>query len=119
MALLELFQETYHRATYANIHTAGTKKNFDWRVTVMDRAMEAAIDDVGIGVLFGLYDWKFEMLALQQHIRHLEEKFGVGCAHDERAAHRAGGRLQFHRKVRYHFGNSACHYIGCYLFDGL
>ena len=74
----QLFQETYHRATYANIHTAGTKKNFDWRVTVMDRAMEAGIDDVGIGVLFGLYDWKFEMLALQQHIRHLEEKFGVG-----------------------------------------
>ena len=44
----------------------------------MDRAMEAGIDDVGIGVLFGLYDWKFEMLAMQQHIRHLEEKFGVG-----------------------------------------
>ena len=74
----QLFQETYHRETYAKIHTAGAKKNFDWRVTVMDRAMEAGIDDVGIGVLFGLYDWKFEMLALQQHIRHLEEKFGVG-----------------------------------------
>jgi 2-iminoacetate synthase len=74
----QLFQETYHRETYAKIHTAGAKKNFDWRVTVMDRAMEAGIDDVGIGVLLGLYDWKFEMLALQQHIRHLEEKFGVG-----------------------------------------
>ena len=74
----QLFQETYHRETYAKIHTAGAKKNFDWRVTVMDRAMEAGIDDVGIGVLFGLYDWKFEMLAMQQHIRHLEEKFGVG-----------------------------------------
>ena len=74
----QLFQETYHRETYAKIHTAGAKKNFDWRVTVMDRAMEAGIDDVGIGVLFGLYDWKFEMLALQQHIRHLEEKYGVG-----------------------------------------
>ena len=74
----QLFQETYHRETYAKVHTAGAKKNFDWRVNVMDRAMEAGIDDVGIGVLFGLYDWKFEMLAMQQHIRHLEEKFGVG-----------------------------------------
>lgn len=74
----QLFQETYHRETYAKHHTAGAKKNFDWRVNVMDRAMEAGIDDVGIGVLFGLYDWKFEMLAMQQHIRHLEEKFGVG-----------------------------------------
>jgi 2-iminoacetate synthase len=74
----QLFQETYHRETYEKVHTAGAKKDFDWRVTVMDRAMEAGIDDVGIGVLFGLYDWKFEMLAMQQHIRHLEEKFGVG-----------------------------------------
>ena len=74
----QLFQETYHRETYAKVHTAGAKKNYDWRVNVMDRAMEAGIDDVGIGVLFGLYDWKFEMLAMQQHIRHLEEKFGVG-----------------------------------------
>jgi 2-iminoacetate synthase len=74
----QLFQETYHRETYAKVHTAGAKKNFDWRVNVMDRAMEAGIDDVGIGVLFGLYDWKFEMLAMQQHINHLEEKFGVG-----------------------------------------
>jgi len=74
----QLFQETYHRETYAKVHTSGAKKNFDWRVNVMDRAMEAGIDDVGIGVLFGLYDWKFEMLAMQQHIRHLEDKFGVG-----------------------------------------
>jgi len=74
----QLFQETYHRETYAKVHTSGAKKNFDWRVTVMDRAMEAGIDDVGIGVLFGLYDWKFEMLAMQQHIQHLEERFGVG-----------------------------------------
>ena len=74
----QLFQETYHRETYAKVHTAGAKKNFDWRVTAFDRAMEAGIDDVGIGVLFGLYDWKFEMLAMHQHIRHLEEKFGVG-----------------------------------------
>ena len=74
----QLFQETYHRKTYASLHTAGVKRDYDWRVTAMDRAMEAGIDDVGIGVLFGLHDWKFEMLAMQQHIRHLEEKFGVG-----------------------------------------
>jgi len=58
----QLFQETYHRETYAKIHTAGAKKNYD----------------VGIGVLFGLYDWKFEMLAMQQHIAHLDQEFGVG-----------------------------------------
>ena len=74
----QLFQETYHRETYAKNHTAGAKKDFDWRLTVMDRAMEAGIDDVGIGVLLGLYDWKFEMLAMQQHIHHMEERFGVG-----------------------------------------
>ena len=74
----QCFQETYHRETYAKVHIAGAKKDYDWRVTVMDRAMEAGIDDVGIGVLLGLYDWKFEMLAMQQQIRHLEEKFGVG-----------------------------------------
>lgn len=74
----QLFQETYHRATYAKMHTGGPKRDFDWRVNAMDRAMQAGIDDVGIGVLFGLYDWKFEMLAMMQHIRHLEAEFGVG-----------------------------------------
>ncbi len=74
----QLFQETYHRETYARVHTAGRKKDYDWRVTAMDRAMQARIDDVGIGVLFGLFDWRFEILALLQHIRHLEARFGVG-----------------------------------------
>jgi 2-iminoacetate synthase len=74
----QLFQETYHRRTYANVHVAGKKMDYDWRVTAIDRAMEAGIDDVGIGVLFGLCDWRFEMLALMQHIKHLENKFGVG-----------------------------------------
>jgi 2-iminoacetate synthase len=74
----QLFQETYHRGTYAQLHVAGPKRDYDWRVTSFDRAMEVGIDDVGVGVLFGLYDWKFEMLALQQHIAHLEETFGVG-----------------------------------------
>jgi len=74
----QLFQETYHRGTYASVHLAGRKKDYDWRVTAMDRAMEAGIDDVGIGVLFGLFDWRYEVLALMQHIRHLEARHGVG-----------------------------------------
>ena len=74
----QLFQETYHRPTYAEVHLKGPKRDYDWRTTAFDRAMEAGIDDVGIGVLFGLYDWRFEILAMMQHIRHLEQKFGVG-----------------------------------------
>jgi 2-iminoacetate synthase len=74
----QLFQETYHRETYAQVHVGGKKRDFDWRVSAMDRAMEAGIDDVGIGVLFGLFDWRFEILAMMQHIRHLEARFGVG-----------------------------------------
>ena len=74
----QCFQETYHRQTYASVHTAGVKRDFDWRATCFDRAMQAGIDDVGIGVLFGLYDWKFEVLAMKQQIEHLEETYGVG-----------------------------------------
>jgi 2-iminoacetate synthase len=74
----QIFQETYHRKTYAQMHKKGPKTDFDWRVTAMDRAMEAGIDDVGIGPLFGLYNWRFEVLAMLQHIRHLEERFGCG-----------------------------------------
>jgi len=74
----QLFQETYHRPTYAHMHLAGPKSNYDWHIGAMDRAMEAGIDDVGIGVLFGLYDWRFEVLAMMHHARHLEERFGVG-----------------------------------------
>ncbi|HNY60729.1 MAG TPA: [FeFe] hydrogenase H-cluster radical SAM maturase HydG [Caldisericia bacterium] len=74
----QLFQETYNHETYHAVHLAGKKSDYDWRVTAMDRAMEAGIDDVGIGVLFGLSDWRFELMAILQHIRHLEMKFGVG-----------------------------------------
>ena len=74
----QIFQETYHRETYAKVHLSGMKTDYDWRITAIDRAMEAGIDDVGIGVLFGLTDWRFETLALMQHIKHLEDKFGVG-----------------------------------------
>ncbi len=74
-----LFQETYHRKTYKAMHPAGPKKDYDWHITAMDRAMEGGIDDVGLGVLFGLYDYKFEILGLLFHSLHLEERFGVGC----------------------------------------
>lgn len=74
----QIFQETYHRETYAKMHIGGKKKNYDYRITAPHRAMEAGIDDVGIGVLFGLFDYRFEMLALMQHIRELEKVYGVG-----------------------------------------
>lgn len=74
----QLFQETYHRATYEAVHVSGKKKDYNWRITAPDRAVEAGIDDIGIGVLFGLADWRFELLAMLQHCRHLESRFGVG-----------------------------------------
>ena len=74
----QLFQETYHHETYKNVHTGGKKKDYDFRVTALHRAMEAGIDDVGIGVLFGLFNFRFELLALMQHVRELENVFGVG-----------------------------------------
>jgi 2-iminoacetate synthase len=74
----QVFQETYHRPTYGAVHLGGKKRDYDWRVTAMDRAIAAGIDDVGIGVLFGLFDWRFELLALTAHVRHLEARFGVG-----------------------------------------
>ncbi len=74
----QIFQETYHRETYANVHKAGTKKHYDWRVTGLDRAQEAGIDDVGIGALLGLYDWRYEMLGLVRHVNHFEAVYNVG-----------------------------------------
>ena len=75
----QLFQETYHRPTYEHMHAKGKKRDYEWRIGAIDRAMQAGIDDVGVGVLFGLYDWRFEVMALMQHIAHLEKEFGVGC----------------------------------------
>lgn len=73
-----LFQETYHRPTYEKMHPKSIKGNYEYHLTSFDRAMEAGIDDVGGGVLFGLADPKFEVLALMLHNEHLEEKFKVG-----------------------------------------
>ena len=74
----QLFQETYHRETYSRVHIGGKKRDFDWRISAMDRAMQSGIDDVGVGILFGLFDWRFEVLAMMQHIAHLEGRFGIG-----------------------------------------
>lgn len=75
----QVFQETYHHQAYANLHPQGSLKgDYQWRLYCMHRALEAGIDDVGIGVLFGLYDWKFEVMALVYHARELEAKFGIG-----------------------------------------
>lgn len=73
-----LFQETYHRPTYKFMHPSGPKSDYDYHTTAMDRAMAGGIDDVGLGVLFGLYDYKYEVLALLQHAKHLDETYGVG-----------------------------------------
>ncbi len=75
----QVFQETYHHQTYDRVHPAGTlKANYPWRLYCMHRAFEAGIDDVGIGALFGLYDWKFEVMGLLSHARELEKRFNVG-----------------------------------------
>jgi 2-iminoacetate synthase len=73
------FQETYDPLLYKEFHSADTKKgDYEYRLTVMDRAMEGGIDDVGIGALLGLVDYRFEILAIMEHARHLESAFGCG-----------------------------------------
>lgn len=75
----QVFQETYHKKTYGAVHPApGPKSNYLWRLYCMHRAIEAGVDDVGIGALFGLYDWKFEVMGLLHHAIELERRFGVG-----------------------------------------
>ncbi len=74
----QIFQETYHKPTYASVHLAGKKADYNYRLTGLDRAQEAGIDDVGIGALFGLYDWRFELLALLRHVNHFETCYNVG-----------------------------------------
>ena len=74
----QVFQETYHEPTYARVHLGGVKRNYEWRLTALDRAQEAGIDDVGIGALFGLYDWRFEVMGLVRHVNHFEAVYRVG-----------------------------------------
>ncbi|MDD5109468.1 MAG: [FeFe] hydrogenase H-cluster radical SAM maturase HydG [Candidatus Omnitrophica bacterium] len=74
----QIFQETYHEATYRRMHPKGPKSDPDNRIDAVDRAFTAGIDDIGIGVLYGLYDYRFETLGLLMHIEHMEERFKVG-----------------------------------------
>jgi 2-iminoacetate synthase len=75
----QIFQETYHHETYARVHPSNTRKgNYLYRLDGLSRAMEGGCDDVGIGVLFGLHDWRFEVLGLVAHAIHLRERYGVG-----------------------------------------
>ncbi len=73
-----LFQETYHRPTYERMHPSGPKADYAYHLTAMDRALTAGIDDVGLGALFGLADYRFEVMALLLHARHLDRVHGVG-----------------------------------------
>ena len=75
----QVFQETYHHQTYKRVHPEGTiKSNYQWRLYSLHRALEAGVDDIAIGALFGLYDWRFEVMGLLYHARDLEERFGIG-----------------------------------------
>ncbi len=73
--LYQSFQETYHRETYERVHPGGAKRDYDKRLAVMDNALEAGFNDVGIGALLGLYDYRFDTLAVISHSKHLFEKY--------------------------------------------
>ncbi|MEN6356498.1 MAG: [FeFe] hydrogenase H-cluster radical SAM maturase HydG [Armatimonadota bacterium] len=72
-----LFQETYHKPTYLKVHE-GPKRNYEYHTEAHDRAMLGEINDVGLGLLYGLYDWKYEVVGQLMHAEHLEARFGVG-----------------------------------------
>ena len=74
----QVFQETYHPEVYKLYHLGGKKRDYNYRLTSLDRAQEAGVDDVGIGALFGLYDWRFEVMGLVRHTNHLEACYNVG-----------------------------------------
>ena len=73
-----LFQETYHKSNYEALHPTGPKSDYYYHTEAMDRAMEGGIDDVGLGVLYGLSTYRYDFIGLLMHAEHLEEKFGVG-----------------------------------------
>ncbi|MBO7545021.1 MAG: [FeFe] hydrogenase H-cluster radical SAM maturase HydG [Bacteroidales bacterium] len=73
-----LFQETYNKEKYRRLHPTGPKSNYEYHTEAMDRAQEGGCDDVGVGVLFGLEDYRYELVGLLMHAEHLEARFGVG-----------------------------------------
>ncbi len=74
-----LFQETYHRESYEALHPTGPKSNYDYHTEAMDRAMQGGVDDVGLGVLFGLNTFRYDFVGMMMHNEHLEAAYGVGC----------------------------------------
>ncbi len=77
IGVYQVFQETYKRERYKTVHPSGKKRDYDYRLSVMDRAMEAGIEDVGIGTLLGLYDWRFDVLSTICHSQYLKETYGT------------------------------------------
>lgn len=78
IGVYQCFQETYHMPSYRHLHPKGSKADYAWRLGVMDRAIEAGFEDVGMGVLLGLYDWRWEVGAMIAHSRRLINKYGFG-----------------------------------------
>lgn len=78
VGVYQCFQETYHISTYMHMHPSGTKADYKWRLGVMDRAVEAGFEDFGMGVLLGLYDWRWDVWALIAHSHRLIKKYGFG-----------------------------------------
>jgi 2-iminoacetate synthase len=73
-----LSQETYHKPTFMQVYASGAQRDYDWHMTAMHRAMQSGIDDVGLGVIYGLYDFKYDTLGMLMHAEHLERIFGIG-----------------------------------------
>lgn len=78
VGVYQCFQETYHIPSYRHLHPAGTKADYAWRLEAMDRAIEGGFEDIGMGVLLGLYDWRWDVAALLSHCRRLISKYGFG-----------------------------------------
>lgn len=78
VGVYQCFQETYHMPSYRHLHRTGMKADYSWRLGVMDRAVEAGFEDIGMGVLLGLYDWRWDVAALIAHCRRLINKYGFG-----------------------------------------
>jgi 2-iminoacetate synthase len=74
----QCFQETYHRPTYRRMHPDGPKADYAWRLNVMDRAYQAGVEDVSLGVLLGLYDYRYDITAMILHAQYLDRRYGVG-----------------------------------------
>lgn len=99
----QVFQETYHHKTYSKLHPKGTlKHHYQWRLYCHHRALEAGVDDVALGVLFGIYDWRFDVMGLLYHARDLEKHFGVGPHTISFPRLEPAANTPFIKKTKYH-----------------